>query len=82
MSLDVYLRIPNPQTTPGRKAIFVRRDGATVEIAREEWDALHPGREPVTITVGGDLDNAVYEANITHNLGCMAEAAGIYQHLW
>lgn len=24
----------------------------------------------------------VYEANITHNLGKMAEAAGIYMHLW
>lgn len=24
----------------------------------------------------------VYEANITHNLGRMAEAAGIYKHLW
>ena len=24
----------------------------------------------------------VYESNITHNLGKMAEAAGIYQHLW
>lgn len=25
---------------------------------------------------------AVYSANITHNLNRMAEAAGIYQHLW
>lgn len=24
----------------------------------------------------------VYNANITHNLGKMAKAAGIYQHLW
>lgn len=24
----------------------------------------------------------VYEANITHNLNHMAEAAGIYQHVW
>ena len=24
----------------------------------------------------------VYSANITHNLGKMASAAGIYQHLW
>lgn len=24
----------------------------------------------------------VYSANITHNLGKMAEEAGIYQHLW
>lgn len=25
---------------------------------------------------------AVYDANITHNLGKMAKEAGIYQHLW
>lgn len=24
----------------------------------------------------------IYDANITHNLGEMAEQAGIYQHLW
>ena len=24
----------------------------------------------------------VYNGNITHNLGAMAKAAGIYQHLW
>lgn len=24
----------------------------------------------------------VYDANITHNLGAMAEEAGIYKHLW
>jgi type II secretory pathway component PulM len=24
----------------------------------------------------------VFEANVTHNLGAMADAAGIYQHLW
>lgn len=25
---------------------------------------------------------AVYSANVTHNLGAMAAAAGIYMHLW
>ncbi len=28
------------------------------------------------------VETEVYEANITHNLGGMAEEAGIYQHLW
>ena len=28
------------------------------------------------------LIDEVYSANITHNLGAMAEEAGIYQHLW
>lgn len=27
-------------------------------------------------------ETEVYERNITHNLGAMAEAAGIYKHLW
>lgn len=27
-------------------------------------------------------DIAVYEANTTHNLGAMAEAAGLYGYLW
>jgi len=27
-------------------------------------------------------EHSVYNANITHNLGTMAEAAGIYKHLW
>jgi hypothetical protein len=28
------------------------------------------------------MPTAVYTANVTHNLGKMAEEAGIYQHLW
>lgn len=28
------------------------------------------------------LHQSVYSANITHNLGAMAQEAGIYQHLW
>jgi hypothetical protein len=34
----------------------------------------------VSLTVEQDTD--VYSANITHNLGHMAEAAGIYRYLW
>jgi hypothetical protein len=28
------------------------------------------------------MPTEIYSANITHNLGRMAEAAGIYKHLW
>jgi len=28
------------------------------------------------------VSDQLYDANITHNLGRMAEAAGIYKHLW
>jgi len=27
-------------------------------------------------------ENVLYNSNITHNLGAMAEEAGIYKHLW
>ena len=30
----------------------------------------------------GSNEECVYESNITHNLGRMAEEAGIYMHLW
>lgn len=30
----------------------------------------------------GAIGKEIYSANITHNLGKMAEAAGIYMHLW
>ncbi len=82
MSLDVYLLLPGPERLgEAVERIFVRRDGATVEISREEWDELHPGRGPVVMRDEVD-ERVVYDANITHNLGRMAAAAGIYEALW
>ena len=77
MRLDVYLERVEP-VVPG-SGIFVREDGATREITREEWDARFPGCEPVVAEVDPER---VFSLNITHNLGEMAEAAGIYHHLW
>ena len=34
------------------------------------------------VTLIKTMPTEVYESNITHNLGKMASAAGIYQHLW
>ena len=83
MSLDVSLTIPDAACATQREAIFVRRDGANVEVSRSEWDAMNPGREPVTtrITVNPGWPEEVFSRNITHNLGKMADA-GIYRHLW
>lgn len=80
MSLDVYL------TTPGEKIerpaqIFVREGGQTRAVSREEWDTRFPGTEPVTF-VDSVSKEEVYSANITHNLGRMADDAGIYEALW
>lgn len=82
MSLDVHLVLPGP-AQPGEtvERIFVRRGGADVEISRAEWDELCPGREPV-VAVGRSDRREVYRANITHNLGPMAEEVGLYQPLW
>lgn len=77
MSLDVYLTGPAPAERVS--GIFIRENGEMREITRAEWDERHPGREPVIADT--EPINA-YSANITHNLGPMARAAGIYEHLW
>lgn len=86
MSLDVYLQRKHETLTVDpassvRDAIFIREDGSTKEISREEWDRRFPGREPVTAMIGEDPEE-IYSANITHNLGDMAYAADLYYVLW
>lgn len=78
MSLDVYLIVAEERQVPAK--IFIRESGATREISRAEWDALYPGAEPVT--TAARATNEVYSRNITHNLGRMADAAGLYTWLW
>ncbi|PZR93572.1 MAG: hypothetical protein DI537_10685 [Stutzerimonas stutzeri] len=80
MSLDVYLKAPNPFHDATGPRIFIRENGSSQQISREEWDRRFPGREPVTVEV--DETMCAYTANITHNLNKMATAAGIYQQLW
>lgn len=82
MSLDVYLKVSEPVSVPHGSGIFIREDGATLEISREEWDRRNPDREPVRYIADQPESTEVYSANITHNLNTMAEAAGIYKHLW
>lgn len=83
MSLDVYLTLDEPSPKSKGSGIFVRQDGATTEISREEWGAKFPGREPIALPQSEDgWDGNVYSSNITHNLGKMANEAGIYKHLW
>ncbi len=81
MSLDVYLNVAEPIKVEPVAAIYIRENGATREISRQEWDERFPDREPVTIQAS-ETTTEVYEANITHNLNRMADAAGIYQALW
>ncbi len=79
MSLDVYLKMPTAVSSENAR-IFIRENGSNREISREEWDRRFPEREPITL-MGGETDR-VFEQNITHNLNKMADAAGIYEHLW
>ena len=81
MSLDVYLKLPGvkKETVSG---IFIRENGATKEITREEWDRRYLDVEPATFNQKVYENDDVYSANITHNLNTMAEAAGIYECLW
>lgn len=81
MSLDVYLTIEGTKRPKG-SGIWVRENGQTVEITREEWDCKFPNREPVVAQVGDNPDPCVFNANITHNLSNMAEEAGIYMQVW
>lgn len=82
MSLDVYLTLEGVLGVGESKPrIFIREDGQTKEISREEWDERYPGVEPATVESPLDASE-VYSANITHNLGRMAGAAGIYEALW
>jgi hypothetical protein len=82
MSLDVYLTRPGTHgdARPVDR-IFIRENGATREVTREEWDQRFPGAEPVTVA-NEDARDEVYSRNITHNLNTMAGEAGIYKHLW
>lgn len=83
MSLDVYLTLDAPLSAPnGGSGIYIRRNGQTVEISREEWDRAFPGQEPVILAAEYGVDCTVFEQNITHNLGKMASAAGVYEAMW
>lgn len=81
MSLDVYLTAETAKPT-GEPAIYIRSDGATKRVTRAEWDELFPDREPFIAEPSSNESPTVYSRNITHNLGKMADAAGIYKYLW
>lgn len=82
MSLDIHLRIKGKVKKEKGSGIFIRRNGQTVEISEKEWEELHPGRKPVKYISGETETDEVFSANITHNLGTMAEKAGVYIAMW
>lgn len=78
MSLDVYLSPVRLVKSAEGSGVFVRDQDKIIEISRKDWDEKFPGLEPVEHV----YDCEGYAANITHNLGKMAAAAGIYTELW
>lgn len=80
MSLDVYLNVDYEVESQG-SGIWVRRHGSMEEIPRWEWDEMNPGHEPTILKKVRKTD-CVYSANITHNLGKMADEAGLYLPCW
>lgn len=81
MSLDVSLLIEG-KVERKSSGIFVRRDGQTIEITREEWDEMNPGCEPTVVDSMPLYTNEVFSWNITHNLTQMADEAGLYMAMW
>jgi len=82
MSLDVTLTTKEKHKVLPSSGIFVRENGQTKEITKEEWILRNPGIEPVLYKDEETETNEVFSANITHNLGTMADEAGLYQYLW
>lgn len=82
MSLDVTLIMKGANVVRESSGIFVRENGSMKEISAEEWNEKHPGVEPVKLNNDSFISDEVFDGNITHNLNKMADAAGIYEHLW
>lgn len=80
MSLDVYLTLEDEVAVSGT-GIYIREDGQVRELTRAEWDERFPDQEPISVNEP-IFTEAIYSANITHNLGKMAAEAGIYKALW
>lgn len=70
MSLDLTLRYDQPETEYQKAIKLLQEAGLNKAANCLEWET-DPER----------ADDA-FSINITHNLNSMAEAAGIYQHLW
>jgi len=82
MSLDVYLSQKGANVPKSSSGIFIRENGETKEITVQEWNEKFPDKDPVKLQSQQYETDEVYSANITHNLGKMAEEVKIYKYLW
>lgn len=80
MSLDVTLITEQKVIRKGGTGVFVRNDGKTRELSDEEVMEKFPN---AVVNIQEDYEtNEVFSANITHNMGRMAQAVDIYTALW
>ena len=78
MSLDVSLILKTPITKKGT-GVFIRENGMTKELSISEIREKYPN----AIVEESEFETkCVFDANITHNLNKMADAAGIYEACW
>ena len=80
MSLDVYLTTPGVKHVRRSTRVCARVDGRTRDLTPEECAARWPDALPVEEQVWESEE--IYHGNVTHNLGKMAKAAGLYEALW
>lgn len=78
MSLDVSLLAKKPTKKSGT-GVYVRDNGKTRELTIGEVREKFPDAEVAPQEYETD---EVYTANITHNLGTMADKAGVYYAMW
>ena len=79
MSLDVSLKVIEPVKRKGT-GIFIRESGKNIELTIDQVKERFPESDVVVEEEFETLE--VFDYNITHNLGEMAKAAGIYMELW
>lgn len=80
MSLDVTLFSEAKLERAPTTGVFVHDNGRTRELTESEVLEKWPNWEPPVVEL--EPSYAVFSYNITHNLGKMADAAGIYTELW
>lgn len=78
MSLDVSI-ISQTSVIKKGTGVFIRDNGKTRELTIEEIREKYPD---AVIEEQEYETEEVYSSNITHNLGQMADEAGIYDALW
>jgi len=79
MSLDVSLKVVDPVKRKGT-GVFIREGGKNIELTIDQVKERFPESDVIVEEEFETLE--VFDYNITHNLGPMAAAAGIYMELW